>query len=860
MTIASAKNTPRNTYTATGGQTVFTIGFEFFNTSDIKVFRNGSALTFNAAPSSVAQFSVQGTANASDSAYEFGAGGTITLGGGATADDSIVIVRDITVERLTDFTPAASFDVTALNTQLDTLMAMMAEREESTSRSIRLPLAETTTGFDMQLPVKASRANKVLEFDSDGDPACTITASNLSTLGTITGDITTVAGISSNVTTVAGIQANVTTVAGISSNVTSVAGVASLITSDFVSDLNTLAVTDVVNDINTLATSDIVSDLNTLATSDIVSDINTLATSDIVSDLNTLATSDIVTDLNLLATSANVTNMATLGASGVVSNIASVAGSIANVNTTASNISGVNSFAERYRVASSDPGSDNDAGDLVFNTSSNILKVYNGSSFDDVTGSTLAGLSDTNITSPADGSILLYDTGTSKYIDNVISGDATLADTGALTIAADAITGAKIADDAINSEHYTDGSIDTAHLSADCVTGAKIADDAINSEHYTDGSIDTAHIGDAQVTLAKLAADAIPTPLRPNVYPLIYNGEMHIVQYGNKTGITATQYVCDRFCTQMDTFGTWSMSQDTSVPTGKGYRKSVKLDCTTADTSLGAGHFGLLRTAFEGQDLQLLKKGTSSAEKLTLKFYVKSAKTGTYTVEFFDTDNSRQISKTYTVDSANTWEEKIINIPADTTGALTNDTNESFVINWWLGSGSNYNSGTLNSSSWASSTNANRVSSSNVNLADNTSNDWFLTGVQLEIGEFTSSTIPAFQHEEFAESLIRCQRYFIPGSGDFSMVPPAQQTATQTVQSLIQFRTQMRTAPTLTYNASGGFGLVGGSYNTTGLVVSSMGVNGGRIAFSIDTNIGSIFQFCQQALAADHFADLLAQS
>ena len=832
MTIASAKNTPRNTYTATGGQTVFTIGFEFFNTSDIKVFRNGSALTFNAAPSSVAQFSVQGTANASDSAYEFGAGGTITLGGGATADDSIVIVRDITVERLTDFTPAASFDVTALNTQLDTLMAMMAEREESASRSIRLPLAETTTGFDMQLPVKASRANKVLEFDADGDPACTITASNLSTLGTITGDITTVAGISSNVTTVAGISANVTTVAGISSNVTSVAGVASLITSDFVSDLNTLAVTDVVNDINTLATSDIVSDLNTLATSDIVSDINTLATSDIVSDLNTLATSDIVTDLNLLATSDNVTNMATLGASGVVSNIASVAGSISNVNTVASNISGVNSFAARYRVASSDPGSDNDAGDLVFNTSSNILKVYNGSSFDDVTGSTLAGLSDTNITSPADGSILLYDTGTSKYIDNVISGDATLADTGALTIAADAITGAKIADDAIDSEHYTDGSIDTAHLSADCVTGAKIADDAINSEHYTDGSIDTAHIADAQVTLAKLATDAIPTPLRPNAKPLIINGNMAVSQRGTSlTGQTGTSYQIDRFGFQMDTFGTWTMSQDTNGPAGTGFdNRSLKWDCTTADTSLGAGHFGLCRYAFEGQDLQLIKKGTSNAEKLTLKFYVKSNKTGTYTLEFFDTDNTRQISKTYTIDSANTWEEKIINIPADTTGAFDNDNAQSLVINWWLGAGSTYSGGTVNTSAWASNTNANRVSSSNVNLADSTSNEWFLTGVQLEVGEYTSATIPSFQYEDFKTNVDRCTRYYqIAKSPNNTGVGQGFSSDGTGRGATFVPMFPMRTTPTITTSAASTFKFQQGvttSGNGTGFIVKSMQNNG----------------------------------
>ena len=141
---------------------------------------------------------------------------------------------------------------------------------------------------------------------------------------------------------------------------------------------------------------------------------------------------------------------------------------------------------------------------------------------------------------------------TSNFEDAIfgnISGDATVAAGGALTIAnnavetaminADAVTGAKIADDAINSEHYTDGSIDTAHLAdgaitaakiadgaivateiadnavttakinADAVTGAKIADDAIDSEHYTDGSIDTAHIGDLQVTTAKIAADAI---------------------------------------------------------------------------------------------------------------------------------------------------------------------------------------------------------------------------------------------------------------------------------------------------------------------------------------------------------------
>jgi len=343
MTIATAKNNPRNTYTATGGQTVFTIGFEFFATSDIKVFRNGTALTYNAAPSSVAQFSVEGVANASDSAYEFGSGGTITLGGGATADDSIVIVRDIVVERTTDFTPAASFDVTALNTQLDTLMAMMAEREESTSRSIRLPLSETTATFNMEIPAKADRLGKLLQFNSStGNPE--VTTFELS-----------------------GITASS-------------------------AELNIL-------------------------------------------DGCTLSTSEL------------------------------------------------NQF-DGFTIADEDDMSSNSATKLSTQQS---IKAYVDSQV--ASSDTLAELTDTNVTYPADASLLFYDTATSKWIDNVISGDATVADTGVLTIAS--------------------GAVETAMIAADAITGAKIADDAVDSEHYTDGSIDTAHIGDSQVTTAKIAADAI---------------------------------------------------------------------------------------------------------------------------------------------------------------------------------------------------------------------------------------------------------------------------------------------------------------------------------------------------------------
>jgi len=138
-----------------------------------------------------------------------------------------------------------------------------------------------------------------------------------------------------------------------------VADMAILATADIVADMNTLGTADVVSDMNTLATADVVSDMNTLATADIVSDMNTLATADVVSDMNTLGTADVVSDMNTLGTATNVTNMASLAA----------------------NITGVNSFAERYRVASSDPTSSLDEGDLAFNTTDNNLKFYNGTAW-----------------------------------------------------------------------------------------------------------------------------------------------------------------------------------------------------------------------------------------------------------------------------------------------------------------------------------------------------------------------------------------------------------------------------------------------------------------------------------------------
>jgi hypothetical protein len=246
---------------------------------------------------------------------------------------------------------------------------------------------------------------------------------------------------------------------------------------------------------------------------------------------------------------------------------------------------------------------------------------------------------------------------------------------------------------------------------------------------------------------------------RKTATPLIINGDMQIAQRGTSvTGTTSGQYLVDRFKILIAGLGTWNISQATDTPTGQGFNKSFKLECTTADASPASTDNLSIVQRFEGQNLQMLKKGTSDAESVTFAFWVKSAKTGTYVLELLDQDNDRQICKAYTIDSANTWEKKVLSFAADTTGALDNDNLSSFQARWWLGAGSNYTSGTL-STSWETKTSANRAAGQ-TNLADSTSNDWYITGVQLEVGEFDANSIPPFQFEDRATSLARCQRYF----------------------------------------------------------------------------------------------------
>ena len=238
---------------------------------------------------------------------------------------------------------------------------------------------------------------------------------------------------------------------------------------------------------------------------------------------------------------------------------------------------------------------------------------------------------------------------------------------------------------------------------------------------------------------------------------LIINGDMKIAQRATSySGATGTDYyTVDRWQFIANSAGTWTVSQSTTVPTGEGFAYSHKFDCTTADASLGASDYLLLGQKIEGINLQHLKFGTSSAESLTLSFWVRSAKTGTYVVEYRNANSggTRTQSQSYTISAADTWEKKTITIDGDTASTFENTTNSELEIYLWLAAGSNFTSGSLNTS-WGSDTTANRAAGV-VNLADSTSNDWYITGVQLEIGDNATP----FEHLSQGESLALCERY-----------------------------------------------------------------------------------------------------
>ena len=282
---------------------------------------------------------------------------------------------------------------------------------------------------------------------------------------------------------------------------------------------------------------------------------------------------------------------------------------------------------------------------------------------------------------------------------------------------------------------------------------------------------------------------------------VIINGAMNVAQRSSsETALganTDTYRTVDRFklLAEGSNSGRLTMSQDSSAPSG--FANSLKLDCTTADTSIGSSELLTISQIIEGQNVQHFAKGTSSAKQYAVSFYVKGNASATYVAELFDADNSRHVCKTFSVTTDWTRVEMIF--PADTSGAFNDDNGESLRLQIFLHAGSDFTSGTL-PSTWASKTNANRAVGIS-SFFDSTDRTFFLTGVQLEVG----SQVSDFQHEDFGTTLSKCLRYTFVHQTDTAYAYSALSgycNSTSSALTFYQFPVRMRTTPSLTTNGT----------------------------------------------------------
>ena len=313
---------------------------------------------------------------------------------------------------------------------------------------------------------------------------------------------------------------------------------------------------------------------------------------------------------------------------------------------------------------------------------------------------------------------------------------------------------------------------------------------------------------------------------------LIINGAMQHFQRATAATAAGSGYnTVDRFRGDTSTDGAFTTEKSTDNPFGTG--TSLKAQVTTADTSLAASQYARIIQRIEAQNLQHLLYGTSSAKTLTLSFWVKSNKTGIYSIVLVKSDSTAyHFTHEYTISSANTWEKKVITITPTagstsfitaSAGAIANDNGIGFELSFGLGQGSNFAIGTSNT--WSSNTST-FASTNQVNWMDNTSNNFYLTQVQLEVGNLTD-----FEHRSFGEELELCQRYYqnsfehgnAPGTSTDSDDTQLTTSWTDGNAPFPPFPTTMRAKPTVTLRPRGSTST--GSINNGGVTRNASATN-----------------------------------
>ena len=338
--------------------------------------------------------------------------------------------------------------------------------------------------------------------------------------------------------------------------------------------------------------------------------------------------------------------------------------------------------------------------------------------------------------------------------------------------------------------------------------------------------------------------------------PIIVNGDMAVAQRSSSTVAQADDSnegyaTVDRFAIKFSNAagGTITTSRDNTTTTGFG--QSMKLNVTSADTSVASTHIVDLRQVIEAQVIR--NSGwdyTSSSSYLTLSFQIRSSKTGTYCVYFSTNDGTTHMyTVEYTISSADTWEQKVISVPGNSNLQFDNDSGIGLRVAWVLAVGSG------RSGSAGAWTSGNAFGTSNqVNFLDSTDNVAYITGVQLEVGQFTSSTLPAFQHESFGDNLRRCLRYCYQITSDSSVdTDIVAMTGTGSAGfGAFRFPVQMRGNPAVSVTADGDFSLFGDTSsalsslrgdrintNSCGLVTDTSVSSGDSASLRLDSDSGN---------------------
>ena len=280
---------------------------------------------------------------------------------------------------------------------------------------------------------------------------------------------------------------------------------------------------------------------------------------------------------------------------------------------------------------------------------------------------------------------------------------------------------------------------------------------------------------------------------------MIINGAMNVAQKSaSVTGLGAnanSTHTVDRWKTNLgSTAGRFTMTQTADGPNGIS-ANCLKLDCTTADTSIAAGEAFILHQPIEGQNLQRIGKGVAGAKQITASFYVKASAAFTFALELFDEDNSRQISKLFT--TTTDWVRHEFTIAADVddgSSPFDDDNAISLDFNFWIHAGTTFTGGTLNTAAFANNTNANRAVGID-SFFSNTANNFFLTGVQLEVG----SVATEFEQEEISVTENKCMRYYEKQSADNNkFIAVGYNESTSNGRGMIPFKVRKRAAPTVT--------------------------------------------------------------